>query len=55
VVSGISNLDEIADYAYADTPDAHPVLKVDQTFSHLKAHERSGAVEQNGGRWLPQG
>jgi hypothetical protein len=41
----------IADYAYEDTPDAHPILKVDQTLSHLLTHERDGNVRQSQGNW----
>jgi glyoxylase-like metal-dependent hydrolase (beta-lactamase superfamily II)/8-oxo-dGTP pyrophosphatase MutT (NUDIX family) len=55
VKSGLNDVESIADFAYADTPDAHPILKVDQTISHLNAHERAGAVEQNDGKWLLQG
>ena len=28
---GMNNIEEIANHAYSDTPDAHPMLKVDQT------------------------
>ena len=26
----MNNIEEIANHAYSDTPDAHPMLKVDQ-------------------------
>jgi hypothetical protein len=44
VNQGISNVQEIADLAYADTPDAHPMLKLDQTQSHLEALTREGKI-----------
>ena len=51
VGKGLATVEEIADFAYADTPDAHPILKLDQTISHLLAHERTGAVEFVDQRW----
>lgn len=51
VGNGLTTVEEIADFAYADTPDAHPILKLDQTISHLRAHERTGAVEFVDQRW----
>lgn len=51
VSKGISNLQAIAVEAYADTPDAHPGLAVDQTLSHLMALEAEGAVTQSNGTW----
>ena len=52
VTSGISELDEIAKFAYADTPDAHPGLAVDQTLSHLLSHEKVGNVRKSGQQWV---
>ena len=37
-------LELIAKKAYEDTPDAHPILLIDQTLSHLKGHIRSGKI-----------
>ncbi len=51
VKNGISEITQIADYAYDDTPDAHPILKVDQTLSHLLAHQRAGEIEQINSAW----
>ena len=51
VVNGTSNLEAIAMKAYADTPDAHPGLAVDQTLSHLMALEAEGSVMQSNGTW----
>ena len=51
VRSGASNLNAIAVEAYADTPDAHPGLAVDQTLSHLMALEAEGNVMQENGAW----
>ncbi len=51
VKNGISEITKIADYAYDDTPDAHPILKVDQTLSHLLAHQRAGDVKQINSAW----
>jgi glyoxylase-like metal-dependent hydrolase (beta-lactamase superfamily II) len=53
VASGIDSLDRISEYAYLDTPDAHPLLCLDQTLSHLKALISSGEVElRDGGYFL---
>ena len=51
VQAGTTELTNIAAEAYADTPDAHPGLAVDQTLSHLLAHEADGAVSQSNGTW----
>ena len=51
VRGGATNLDAIAVEAYADTPDAHPGLAVDQTLSHLMALEAEGNVVQENGAW----
>lgn len=51
VKAGISNLEAIAVAAYADTPDAHPGLAVDQTLSHLMALEAEGSVTQSSRTW----
>ena len=51
VQGGRSDLSSIAVEAYADTPDAHPGLAVDQTLSHLLAHQADGAVRQTNGTW----
>jgi ribonuclease/clavin/mitogillin len=51
VANGTSDLEAIAVEAYADTPDAHPGLAVDQTLSHLIALEAEGVVVQSNGAW----
>ena len=48
---GMSDIEKIANQAYLDTPDAHPILKIDQTLSHLKSHERSGKVAKTPTGW----
>ena len=52
VTSGLSDIQEIARFAYADTPDAHPGLAVDQTLSHLLSHEKVGNVSMSGQQWV---
>ena len=44
VKGGLTELSEIADAAYLDTPDAHPHLKLDQTQSHLNALSKEGRI-----------
>ena len=39
-------LELIAKIAYQDTPDAHPILLIDQTLSHLKGHIKSGKIKK---------
>lgn len=51
VQNGASQLTSITKEAYADTPNAHPGLSVDQTLSHLRAHENDGAVREEHGTW----
>jgi len=51
VDSGIQSLPEIAKAAYADTPDAHPGLAIDQTLSHLMSHQRAGAMDEHSSKW----
>ena len=52
VIEGHSKLEDIARSAYADTPDAHPGLAVDQTLSHLISHQKSGNVRTVDGVWV---
>ena len=52
VKNGYSALPEIAEYAYADTPDAHPQLKIQQTLAHLLALQRDGEVDEKNGAWI---
>ncbi len=52
VGSGHSRLEAIATQAYADSPEAHPALAIDQTLSHLKALAQSGEVVESNGLWL---
>jgi glyoxylase-like metal-dependent hydrolase (beta-lactamase superfamily II) len=44
VREGNSDIPSIAEAAYSDTPDAHPMLARDQALSHLKELQRSGDV-----------
>ncbi|MFL2976658.1 MAG: MBL fold metallo-hydrolase [Candidatus Thalassarchaeaceae archaeon] len=48
---GITEIQKIANFAYSDTPDAHPMLKVDQTLSHLISHERAGRIRKTSEGW----
>jgi len=41
---GKNNLSEISKFTYSDTPNAHPILSMDQTKSHLKSWIKSGDV-----------
>ena len=52
VEAGHSSIEEIAKVAYEDTPDAHPVLAIDQTLSHLLSHEKGGNVRSTDGNWV---
>lgn len=52
VTSGLFSIEEIANHAYSDTPDAHPMLKIDQTLSHLSSHESAGLVRRENGKWV---
>lgn len=51
---GGGTLESITREAYADTPDAHPNLAMDQTYSHLLALEESGNIRQGNGIWIFQ-
>ena len=51
---GGGTLESITREAYADTPDAHPNLAMDQTYSHLLALEESGNIRQGDGIWIFQ-
>ena len=42
--SGLREIEELSHAAYADTPDAHPLLKIDQTMSHLDALRNEGRI-----------
>ena len=46
VKSNYINLELIAEKAYEDSPDAHPILLIDQTLSHLKGHIKSGKIKK---------
>jgi ribonuclease/clavin/mitogillin len=52
VEGGLTAVEAIAKQAYADSPDAHPGLAVDQTLSHLLAHEASGTLASRNGEWF---
>ena len=51
VKSGNRSLDSITREAYENTPEAHPSLAMDQTYSHLLALEKSGEIQQENGNW----
>ena len=53
VLNGHRGLNEVAQMAYADSPEAHPGLAVDQTLSHLLALEAEGKVSQTSEGWRP--
>ena len=42
--NGMREIEELSHAAYADTPDAHPMLKIDQTMSHLDALRKEGRI-----------
>ena len=42
--NGLREIEELSHDAYADTPDAHPMLKIDQTMSHLDALRKEGRI-----------
>ena len=42
--SGLRDIDDLSRAAYMDTPEAHPLLKLDQTKSHLKALRNEGRI-----------
>jgi len=52
VEGGLTAVEAIAKHAYADSPEAHPGLAVDQTRSHLLAHETSGTLVHQHGEWF---
>jgi len=51
VSDGNQTLAQIANIAYQDSPDAHPLLAQDQTLSHLLSHQRNGIVSQQNNNW----
>ena len=51
VKSNITDLETIAKISYEDTPDAHPMLLIDQTLSHLKGHIKSGEISVKNGEY----
>ena len=53
VLAGNNEISKIAKAAYRDTPDAHPLLMVDQTLSHLNSLTNSGKITlSNGKYWI---
>ena len=42
--NGLREIEELSHAAYADTPEAHPLLKIDQTMSHLDALRNEGRI-----------
>ncbi|MEK9696083.1 MAG: MBL fold metallo-hydrolase, partial [Candidatus Poseidoniales archaeon] len=53
IQQGHTSIDLIAEFAYSDTPEAHPELAKDQTLSHLLSLEREGKITQHSQRWAP--
>lgn len=51
VIAGDSVVEDIAKSAYLDTPDAHPGLAIDQTLSHLLAHQEEGNLIHSNRIW----
>ena len=51
VADGNQSLAQIANIAYQDSPDAHPLLAQDQTLSHLLSHQRNGKIRQQKSNW----
>ena len=51
VSDGNQTLAQIANIAYQDSPDAHPLLAQDQTLSHLLSHQRNGKIRQQKNNW----
>jgi glyoxylase-like metal-dependent hydrolase (beta-lactamase superfamily II) len=47
VREGSSDLLSIAEAAYSDSPEAHPMLARDQALSHLKELQRTGDVKHD--------
>jgi glyoxylase-like metal-dependent hydrolase (beta-lactamase superfamily II)/8-oxo-dGTP pyrophosphatase MutT (NUDIX family) len=43
---GLRDIHSLADAAYADTPEAHPLLKLDQTQAHLDALRKEGKLKR---------
>ena len=54
VKSNYINLELIAKKAYEDSPDAHPILLIDQTLSHLKGHIKSGKIKKINNEYFPK-
>jgi endoribonuclease LACTB2 len=50
-VEQFSKIEDIAKFAYEDSPEANPFLAKDQTLSHLLSHQRAGTVLRVEGRW----
>ncbi len=53
VRSGNYSISKIVEYAYSDTPEAHPSLAQDQTLSHLKSLVKSGRLSHSNGLYKP--
>ncbi len=51
IEEGMTSLEDIARFAYEDTPDAHPGLATDQTLSHLLSHEKRKSVVRIENGW----
>ena len=52
VKKGLTSLQDIAIYAYEDSPDAHPGLAKDQTLSHLLSMVRLNLIQQKDSKWI---
>ena len=53
VRSGTTDISGITNFAYSDTPGAHPILAQQQTLSHLLSHERNKLIEKRSDGWFP--
>ncbi|MDP7091557.1 MAG: MBL fold metallo-hydrolase [Candidatus Thalassarchaeaceae archaeon] len=52
VREGNSDIPSIAEAAYSDSPEAHPMLARDQALSHLRELERTGHIESDGNLYM---
>jgi hypothetical protein len=55
VKDNYTELEFIAKKAYKDTPEAHPMLLIDQTLSHLEGHIKSGKIRKENDEYFLNG
>jgi glyoxylase-like metal-dependent hydrolase (beta-lactamase superfamily II) len=55
VKDNYTELEFIAKKAYEDTPEAHPMLLIDQTLSHLEGHIKSGKIRKENDKYFLNG